>query len=147
MAGIVKDGIVPIIRKQLKDRFDAEMLDPGPLAPESAVAYGYLRKSLPFEILFEPRIGPLAFAGGKKRVAAFGVNHDTTYPDAQRALRQVTVWRLGESGHFVLEFAVKGGRDRLVLAMIPPRDTLAGTWHAAQAAMETPPGGDAGSRR
>jgi hypothetical protein len=140
MAGIVKDGIVPRIRNQLKERFDAVMLDPGPLVPESAVAYGYLRKSLPFETLFEPRLGHLTFAGGKKRVAAFGVNHDTTYPDAAKALAQVTAWPVGQEGEFILEFAVKGGKDRLVLAMVEPRDTLASTWEAVRARTATFPG-------
>lgn len=140
MAGLVRDGIVPRIRTALKERFGAEMLDPGPLAPESAVAYGYLRKSLPFEVLFEPRIGWLAFAGGKKRVAAFGVNPSSSYPAAAKALAQVTSWTVGEDGAFILEFAVKGGGDRLILAMTEPDATLLGTWKAALGRMEAAPG-------
>ncbi len=131
MAGLVKDGIVPRIRGQLKERFGAEMLDPGPLVPESAVAYGYLGKSLPFEVLFEPRLGTMSFAGGTRRVAAFGINHDTTYLEAAKALAQVRAWPVGQEGDVILEFAVKGGRDRLLLAMVGPEGTLEGTWRKA----------------
>lgn len=140
MAGLVRDGIVPRIRSGLKERFYVDMPDPGPLAPGSAVVCGYLRKSLPFEVLFEPRYGTMTFAGGRKRVSAFGINQDSTYPEVERALAQVTAWSAGQEGDVVLEFAVKGGRDRLLLAMVAPGATLEETWRRALQATEDLPG-------
>jgi hypothetical protein len=141
-AGIVRDGIVDSIREELKRRFDAEMKDPGVLAPGGALAYGYLRKALPFEHRFEPIDGTLSFHGGSRKVLAFGANADSFNPDLPRIMRQVTVLhdppveRLERRGEFILEFAVHGGKDRLLLAMVPPGETLEGTWDQARSRVD-----------
>jgi hypothetical protein len=129
LAGFVKDDIHQKIRQSLQEKFDgaarpryipSESLTP---RPQDIVAYAYLFKNPEFAVPFERLEKPLRFGHGE--VSAFGMG------DLKRAHEQMApqVLILDYSGpdDFVIELKTKSQGDRLILAKIQPKTSLAET--------------------
>jgi hypothetical protein len=136
MAGRGGDGIAGRFANAAQ-----EMLKQAPsvpsLGPDDVAAFALLVKDLPFEHPFVD-YGALPFQG--KDVRAFGLPAQSGNPDKRAILDQVRI-HLADApvGHarpeqLVLELAVRGGRDRLLLARIDPAPTLRETWEKVREA-------------
>ena len=129
MAGFAEDGIYHRIRQELTRKFHGQA-DPALLnsLPKQAwVAYAYLFKDLPFRWAFRRFPRALSFAG--KSVDCFGV---FSYPEGmdpgeKRKASQVTVWDYRSNDDLIVELKTKAKEDRLILAKVAPRESLART--------------------
>jgi hypothetical protein len=129
MAGLVKDNIHDKIRRAVKEKFHRaiiprfipdEAITP---RPQDFVAYACLYKNLSFPIPFERLDESLTFSG--VRVPAFGIGGhkaalDVIYP-------QVLILDYQSEDDFVIELKTKSAGDRLILAKLQPKATLADT--------------------
>ena len=134
LADYVGRGIHGKITQALQERFKgaaaprsipSEALTP---RPHDIVAYAYLFKNLEFATPFEQLDSTLWF--GKQKVRALGMD----YPKfAQREMaQQVLIWHYQGSNNFVIELKSKSEGDRVILAKIQPKATLAATVAEAQ---------------
>jgi hypothetical protein len=123
-------------RAAAKARFGdaaSNLVEDPAVGPGLAAAFAFLHKDLPFEHRFAD-YGTLRFAGGRA-VRAFGTRSDPAHPNRRAILGQVrlhasdaTPGTHGRPDQFILELAVRGGRDRLLLARVDPAPTLRETW-------------------
>lgn len=127
-AGWMHDGILDIIRSELDRKFEGKasprlldlIPDSGIQRPQDIVTYAYLLKNLQFPVPFEAIEEPLHFKGAK--VACFGVNElKLATPDV---LDQVLILDYKHQYDFVIELKTKSSGDRLILAKIPPENTV-----------------------
>ena len=134
LAGWTQEGIVEKIRATVLEKF-GEDADPE-LLPESLpafwlVEYAYLFKDLRFAVPFEPlHRRQLKFRG--KPVKAFGLTKTTGR--ANEMAKQIIIlaqWETEQehSYDFIVELKTKSEGDRLILAKLPPAQTLAQTVH------------------
>jgi hypothetical protein len=139
-AGRVREGILGRIVEEGTRRFGGAFHPPESAfdGPDSRwiVAYAFLLKELPFHHPFEPWEGGLPFEGAADPVPAFGIATDSENLRAAEIRGQVKVV-FGEGRgppgerEFGLEIATGTG-DRLLLARIPPGNSLAATWERAR---------------
>jgi hypothetical protein len=141
-AGLVSDGIVPRIQKEMAARF------PGGHQPDFSdvhgqtliVAYAYLAAHVKFTIPFFDRHEPLVFRGSTGEAASvrsFGISEDDWR--APRELRhQVSILYASEGEEpqegeatrpkqFVVDPCRDSSPNQIVLASVPFKDTLAAT--------------------
>lgn len=130
-AGSVKDGIVERLRQELKERFpNADMEVPDAEEETLIYAYAYLEKTLPFRAAFDRLEEPLNFPKGDNAapVAAFGTESFTMNCRRDEILEdQVTVLSYTSDDEFVLRLNSTSKDDEIILAKIPPKETLAET--------------------
>lgn len=119
MVGFGRDDIVAKINEQLKLKFpENEHTFDKDLDPDSILAYAYLFKNLAFAHKFEEIEKPLNFNGHK--VQAFGVEK----LDDDKVKDQVNVLSYRHADNFVIQLDTKSAKDELILAKVPPKDTL-----------------------
>ena len=134
LAGYVREGILGRIRKALADKFGGaaspKLIPTSAQAgrPDDLVAYAYLFKNLQFANPFE-RLLPIRF--GRTDVPCFGFEKGK--PGVQPLLSQVLIHDYQSSNDFVIELKTKAPEDRVILAKIPPLETLAATVAYVQA--------------
>ena len=123
MSGLVEDGVVKKIRRELDQKFqgqaDPDLLDgiePN-LPTEGWLAYAYLFRELPFEYPFKRFEEPLMF--GSSRVASFGLRKLTGRMDDIHKAQQVIILGLQGRRRFRLQLKPKDKNERIVLAKIP----------------------------
>jgi len=130
-AGSVKDGIVERLRQELKERFpNADMEVPDAEEETLIYAYAYLEKTLPFRAAFDRLEEPLRFPKGDNAapVAAFGTKSFTMNCRRDEILEeQMTVLSYTSDDEFVLRLNSTSTNDEMILAKIPPKETLAET--------------------
>lgn len=106
------------------------------------LTYCYLQKRLPFEAKFDRMNDPLRFHGslGEQPVVNFGIQHfKSSEPGDERLRSQIDVLDYVNDNNFVIR--LKTLSDHILLAKIPPRDTLAATWEAVAKRLKKPQGG------
>ncbi|MFI5402697.1 MAG: hypothetical protein ACHQ1G_07155 [Planctomycetota bacterium] len=136
MAGF---GIAERFRDAARAKFGDVDLEWPEVLSRGPAALAMLFKDLPFEHPFE-EYGGLRFAGGKA-VRAFGMTESSDRPNQQAILGQVRIHMAEPAARperFVLELAVRGRRDRLILARVDPAPTLRETWERARDAASGP---------
>lgn len=125
LAGTVGDDIIGRIERALDEKFEGlaspELVpDPEKLAPSGIVAQAYLFKNLEFADPFEPLERSGRFRD--KHVRAFGIaDHGRK---TKRIGRQVLILDHASFKDFVIELRTKSPEDRLILAKVPPKETL-----------------------
>ncbi|MGO8749787.1 MAG: hypothetical protein ACLQNE_27910 [Thermoguttaceae bacterium] len=136
-AGLVRDGVVDAIRKEMGERFpNATLRVPTDLGENAvAVAYAYLLKSLHFREAYDRLEKPLVFQSksGPIEVACFGVRNLAKKSDRHRALaKQVRVLQYASDDDFILRLNTESAEDHIILAKTVPKETLAATLAAVQ---------------
>ena len=130
-AGLADSGIVEQIRAEAKRKFPQAGIRIPDADRGSVVAYAFLEKSLPFAESFDRLAEPLSFAheGGPTKVHAFGFRGDLLAgaPRTSRLLNQVKVRSYISDDDFVLQLTPKQPGDTIVMAKVPPAETLAAT--------------------
>jgi hypothetical protein len=129
-AGWVKDGIVDQIRAEMKKRFPKATFQlPEGAGQQTAIAYAYLQRSLPFREAFNRLPDPLKFKSkdGEIPVAAFGFSRLGHSPRDGALRGQVTVLSYVDNDNFVLRLKTTVQDDELVLAKVTPETTLQDT--------------------
>lgn len=92
----------------------------------SLMAYAYLFKTLPFEWAFTRFTKPFNYQGTP--VASFGLaQYMNGHPTDDNLARQVSVLDYQDGDDFMLELHTSSRDDRLILAKMPPADTLQAT--------------------
>ena len=130
-SGLIKDGVVDAIRKEMAERFPAMTFpdrapDPGTLA----MAYAYLAASVKFAIPFfdENSMRFRDSSGQETRVACFGLGVDRRGVPSESVRNQVAVLHyddLREETEFILDPAKDTEPNQIILARIRPAETLA----------------------
>ncbi len=123
MSGLVQDGIVGKIRRELERKFAGqakpELLNSveARLPPDGWLAYAYLFRDLPFEYPFKRFEEPLVF--GPAKVASFGVRHLTSRMDESHKAGQVAILDYKNDEDFIVKLPAEGheradrvGQDR-----------------------------------
>jgi len=134
LAGYVKDGIHQKILQFLQNKFGGaarpQHLPPESLTPRSQdiVAYAYLFKNLEFPAPFERLSQALHF--GYRLVPAFGM-HEPKRSHEQMAA-QTLILDYNGPDDFVIELKTKSPGDRLIMAKVQPKTSLAGTVDAVK---------------
>ena len=128
LAGFVREGIFRKIDKALKDKFKGQATPrykpPKLPRPQDIAAYAYLFKNMEFAEPFERLDGKLRFNG--KPVSAFGMGED--YKPGHAVLcSQILILDYKSQDDFIIELNTKSTGDRVILAKIAPRKTLAAT--------------------
>jgi hypothetical protein len=139
MAGFGKDGILERIRNALLDRFSGKAnpdLLPDAVGPDDILAYAYLLKNLLFGEPFH-NLGAKPFVAPERpnllpRVEAFGLepslySEETNQEQLERIRQQVKIHHYQDLNDFVIELESKSQGDRLLLARLQPKKTLAET--------------------
>jgi len=138
MAGFGKDDILGTLNRKLRKKFGnaapeltQDSFDSGPVHPDDILVYAFLLKDLAFAEPFERLRKPVDFhfADGRTSVEAFGVNkfsHDKEKHN--RIAEQVKVLAYDyPSSESVVEVELPSGEDQLILAAVPPGETLLDT--------------------
>ncbi|NQT38716.1 MAG: hypothetical protein HQ581_14560 [Planctomycetes bacterium] len=156
MAGKASDGIIEKIRAEVQRKFsgtESRMLDDVEDELEgddtALIAYAYLQKSLPFAEKFDD-LQAIDFRArsGEVGVAAFGLKDFKWKSPRYAALgKQVTILDYVDDDDFILRLNTASGNEKLVLAKIPPAESLAATIAAVKRRIENPAGGDSFSSR
>jgi hypothetical protein len=128
LAGFTRDGIYGAIGAELSKKFGAaatpRFVPPKAFAPrpQDIVAYAYLFKNLQFDTPFES-LSRMEF--DRKKVACFGFEGGKR--GVEPLCSQVLIHDYNSSNNFVIELKTKALQDRVILAKVPPGDTLAAT--------------------
>ena len=136
MAGHLGDGILARIENALAEKFGsraAPRLLPtrGALPPDAWVAYSYLSRNMPFRWAFERLEYPLNFQG--VHVEAWGIEQYLgCQENERRAASQLQIYDYKSPDDFIIELTTRQETDRLILAKIPPEQTLAATIRVVQ---------------
>lgn len=123
-AGVGSEGIVETLRDELATKFPGfspEYL-PQAIHPDALFAYGYLSKNLKFHTAFAAREGNF----GGSRVRTFGLDGNPFGDDPAR-IAQVVVHDWIAPKNFVVELVTEDTDSQLIVAQIPPAETLAAT--------------------
>lgn len=143
MAGRIDQGILKKIADARSAKFPTATFPlPQPTALTELLTYCYLQKRLPFEAKFDRMKDPLRFHGslGEQPVVNFGIQHfKSTEPGDERLRSQIDVLDYVNDNNFVIR--LKTLSDHILLAKIPPYDTLAATWESVAKRLKKPQGG------
>jgi hypothetical protein len=131
VAGLASKGTYEKIRRELNAKFHGEA-SPNllPLLRDASkdgfITYAYLFKELPFRWRFNRFHDDFEFQ--EKEVDSFGVRHYSSGKrnDARMA-SQVAVLDYIDNDDFIVELKTRSKEDRLLLAKVAPRATLADT--------------------
>ncbi len=145
LAGRISDGTLDKARKELTRKFPGQSTDLLPIAatfpPDAVMMYAFLAKHLPFEYAF-PRQDSICFLPDGEpaevpvsNIAAFGFSQYSPSRESEvKQARQVRIlWHefakteTEKAEHFVVELLTRSKEDRLILARIPPKETLGAT--------------------
>ena len=127
-AGFATPEMLKEIEQSHQQKFPDQPIPPElqGLPQNSLMAYAYLLKTLPFEWAFTRFTKPLNYQGTP--VASFGLaQYMSGHPTDDNLARQVSVLDYQNGDDFMLELHTKSQADRLILAKIPPADTLRAT--------------------
>lgn len=127
MAGLGSEGIYKKINEKMQNQFQGQanpqLFEEIHQSKMEWIAYAYLYKQLPFRWAFTRFHGNLEF--GDKDVDSFGIDQLLNdQKDETRMASQVTILDYHDSDNFIIELKTCAKDDRLILAKIPPRDTL-----------------------
>jgi hypothetical protein len=127
-AGLAEEGIYDRIEKELQNKFKGQaspqVLKILKLIKFKWVAYSYLFKQLPFQYVFTRFHGDLKFTGTP--VEAFGI--EQLYDEATHKMAsQVAILDYANADDFIIELRLQDKNERLILAKIPPKNTLEAT--------------------
>lgn len=128
LAGLRGEGIYEKIRNELDEKFGGgaspELFESVPR--RDWVTYAYLFKALPFEWAFKRWHNGMVFEG--YWVDCFGIfEYNDRDENAVRVANQVAVVDHQNDDDFIVELTTRAKDDRLVLAKVPPDDSLAET--------------------
>ena len=138
MAGLAQEGIVGKIRDALDRKFHGqaapELLDrfERELPRDGWLAYAYLFRELSFASQFDRLKKPLVFGPDKVKVVSFGLIGE--HPERIRF--QVAILDYTNADDFVIALLPKVEGERIILAKIPPAETLEKTIAAVQKRIE-----------
>ncbi len=128
VGGFVKDDVFGKIARELKATFKGKAtpryLPPQDLVPrpQDLVTYAYLFKNLEFSVPFERIQEPIDFETA--RVPCFGMGEK--FKDQHLGmLDQLLILDYRSDDDFIVELRTKGKQDKLILAKVPPQETLA----------------------
>jgi len=143
-AGAVAEGAVERIQRTMGARFpDAPVPQFVAVPWDGLVAYAYLRANVRFEVPFFENDAALPFRnsrGDETPVTSFGVRRRDEYAYYRLREQVEVLYSLrGEGGATPVEFAIDPARQstpyQLVLAVVPPGETLAATLSALEEKM------------
>lgn len=143
LVGRREDDILGKIAAERQRKFPNATL-PLPQSPGEfqVVAYCYLQKRLPFTSKFDRHPKPLRFksAHGETPVASFGILAPGSTEIHEESLRgQVEVLDYSTDDDFVVR--LKTQSDWIVLAKLPPKESLEQTWQSIVSRIGKPLGG------
>lgn len=137
MAGLKNEGIIDKIREQLKLKFNGlavpALLNNASTSQMTWVIYAYLFKELPFKKAFTRFHGELNFDGDY--VDSFGIRQFQN--DEVELARQVNVLYYKDNDNMIIELKPEAEEDRILLAKVSPRDSLANTVKMVETRIET----------
>lgn len=131
IADFVRNDVHARIRRAVREKFGDRAkpkLLPDPALtsrPQDIVAYAYLLKSLKFATPFEAIDRPLTFDGTK--VACFGLGEDYRPGHADMLETFRILAYEDDTRHCIVELLPTAAEDRILLAKVPPAETLAAT--------------------
>ncbi len=141
-SGFGRDGIVETLRRSLKEHFGAEAPQLNiTLGSGDLLVYAALQRHLPFAVPFDRLQQPLAFHLGEKlmNVSAFGISDGTKKKEAFMKLEeQVDVLHYAGERDVVIRLKPSEAGEEIVLARIPPADSLAATLQAVRERLGPP---------
>ena len=116
------------IKKELKERFSGAArpkLLPTTIPEDVWLAYAYLFQYLPFEYAFTKMEYPFKFS--QEPVNSFGILQYLPDDEQNEALmaRQVLVYDYRNNNDFIVELIPKNREHRIILACVPPENSLA----------------------
>lgn len=124
--GVFSPGVPDRIQREVSRKFGPDFnpqLASPPTANTVAFFYACLSKNLAFEKEFQRIEHPLVF--GTNEVAAFGI--EPGYPGSWRLRQQVRFLDYQNTNDFIIELKTSSKTDTLLLAKMPPQQTLAET--------------------
>jgi hypothetical protein len=152
-AGFIKDGIIKNVRDDMKERFQKDVQFDSMSEPNGILVYSYLQTHLAFTIPYFDNREAFLFQdsqGEKNNVTSFGIEEKDEY--AYQQLRdQIDVLyrlqnenKLREPKEFILDLCKDSMPNQIVLACIPPRESLSETLYDCENkirefAAKTPP--------
>ena len=145
-AGLIKDGIQPLIAMEMKHLFPAvpvqeEAVTPFP--PHVAVAYAYLQAHLAYTHAFQDSNDPLKFtdsSGIKTSVRSFGVPRSYVDADGISFRGQVRVlWQTKSRDQFAVDLCANSTPCQIILAKMARKESLAETLRDLEAKTENLP--------
>jgi hypothetical protein len=143
LVGRFEDDILGKIAAERQRKFpNANLPLPQPPGDFQVVAYCYLQKRLPFTSKFDKLPTPLRFQTpqGETPVVSFGIQTPKSTEIHEEILRgQVEVLDYFSDDDFVLR--LKTQSDWIVLAKLPPKETLEQTWQTVVSRIRKPLGG------
>jgi hypothetical protein len=145
-AGLIKDGIADIIRKDMAAQFPGvpapDLRDLQDLPVPVLAAFAYLRASVRYESEFFDNPEGLKFtdpAGKESRVRAFGIRESEKHMAAGYRSQVKVLFRQGRE--FALDLSENSQPNQVVVAKVPWQGTLAETLAYVQGkAAVSPPG-------
>lgn len=120
------------ITEELKIKFgrdaDPELM---PVFQRGLFGYSYLFINMPFEWEFEKIDSPLQFKG--EEIKTFGILMNEQKNDQEvRVAEQILVYDLKNEDNFIVELTTVKNNHKLILAKIPPNETLKKTIESVQ---------------
>lgn len=103
--------------------------------------YALVRKSMPFEIVFDWFATPLEFVTGQDtiRVNSFGQDPQSSTDGRTFAEDQITILDDRGDDNFIVQLQTTGPqKDKIILAAVPAESTLEATWQAVQERIQHP---------
>jgi hypothetical protein len=125
-AGLVDDGIVEKIRKEMATAFPDRPPPDIEGLPEGAVAYAYLRASVPYKFEFFDNPEPMPFidsAGRQTPVRAFGLRDSEKHIGGPFRSQVSVLFRQGRE--YALDLSKESEPNQVVLAKMARQDSLA----------------------
>lgn len=132
MVGYNKDGIIKKINTLLKEKFNEEgnwKVETNLQRPDDILAYSFLKKNLEFEYAFEDIKDGLDFSNVK--VKAFGIYQTRDEETKNKLAKQIRILHYNNDSDFIISLKGKTSNDEIILAKIPPKDTLGDTLNYA----------------
>jgi hypothetical protein len=126
-AGFEKDGVIRRLEVVFKDTFRSDI--PGGISlvnPEDILIYAYMRKEVSFSIEFESLPRAILF-NYDTPVKAFGIQRFTFDEPHQDLAAQVEVFSFNSDVDFIIRLKSLSAEDDVILAKVPPLQTLGET--------------------
>jgi len=101
--------------------------------------YSMIRKQMPFEIRFDRFTGALRFSQAAAPVNSFGIDPATERENLKAFTAQVTILDDRGDDNCVVRLSTAGPQqDQIILAMLPPEQTLLDTWTTVEDLIREP---------